>query len=105
MAKGQLEVAVFGALRRHLDARNLPHTLEKEIPETGTTAESLAADLQLPKGEIEGVLRNGRVINLYETVYPGDRLAFFPEGTPGPYRVLLGMVRENLRRSRFEEGE
>ena len=51
---------------------------------------------------IEAVFRNGRVTNIYDRVMPGDRLAFVPYGTPGPYRVFLGMVRENKERQRRE---
>jgi len=30
-------------------------------------------------------------------------VAFFPYGTPGPYRVFLGMAKENVKRSRIEQ--
>ena len=102
--KQAVTVAVFGFLRRHMDARGLPYSLEREIPQEGCTPFELAQALSIPPEEIEAVFCNGRVINIYDTVHAGDRVAFFPPGTPGPYRVFLGMDRENRERSRREEG-
>ncbi|MBW1780354.1 MAG: MoaD/ThiS family protein [Deltaproteobacteria bacterium] len=95
-------VRIFGFLRSHMDAQGLPYTLEKEIPEKGCTAVDIVKMLSLPPEEVEAVFRNGQVINIYDPVAPGDRLAFCPYGTPGPYRVFLGMVRENRERARRE---
>ncbi len=96
-------VAIFGSLRKYMDQQGLAYTLEKEISKEGRTAYDIAAELGLPPDKIEAVFRNGRVINIYDTVFPRDRLALFPQGTPGPYRVFLGMVRENLERSKREK--
>ena len=86
-----------------MDAQGLPYTLEKEIPEEGCTAYDVVNMLSLPPQEVEAVFRNGQVINIYDPVARGDRLAFCPYGTPGPYRVFLGMVRENRERARREK--
>lgn len=41
---------------------------------------------------IEAVFINGKAYQPEEgLVKPGDRVAFIPPGTPGPYRVLLGI--------------
>ena len=98
-----LSIAIFGSLRKYMDKQDLSYTLERKIPEEGRTAYDVAAGLSLPPDKIEAVFRNGQVINIYDPVFPGDRLAFFPQGTPGPYRVFLGMVRENLERSKREK--
>ena len=98
-----LSIAVFGSLRAYMDGQDLPYTLEREVPEEGCSARDVAAGLDLPPDKIEAVFRNGQVINIYDPVFQGDRLAFFPQGTPGPYRVFLGMVRENLKRSKREK--
>jgi hypothetical protein len=74
--------------------RGLPVYYEKPVPEEGKTGRALAGDLGLPTEKIEAVFRNGLIQPLYDRVFPGDRVAFVPHGTPGPYRVLLGMVRE-----------
>jgi len=44
--------------------------------------------------KIEGVFINGMAQSLDRgVVRPGDRVAFIPPGTPGPYRVILGIVK------------
>jgi len=97
-----IHIHVFGSLRRHLAERGLPWTMERRIPAMGSSALEVAGEIPLPPEEIEAVFRNGRVINIHDSVYPGDRLSFFPYGTPGPYRIFLGMARENIRRAQIE---
>ena len=41
--------------------------------------------------DIEGVFVNHRVVSMDSILRNNNRVAFFPPGTPGPYRVLLGM--------------
>lgn len=100
-----VNIRIFGSLRRYMDEQGLPYEVEKLIPKGGRTAFDLAVKLSLPPEQIEAVFRNGRVINIYDLIFPGDRVAFFPPGTPGPYRVFLGMVRENIERARREKNE
>ena len=99
----KVNIQIFGFLRRHMDKQGLPYAIEKEIAPKGVVAIDIAKGIGLPPEEIEAVFLNGRVINIYDTVSPGDRVAFFPYGTPGPYRVFLGMARENVKRSRLEQ--
>ncbi|MBU4425394.1 MAG: thiamine biosynthesis protein ThiS [Desulfobacterales bacterium] len=98
-----VNISLFGFLRRYMDEQGLPYTLEREIARQGEAAFDLARELSLPPEKIEAVFCNGRVINIYDTVFPGDRVAFFPFGTPGPYRVFLGIARENIERTRREK--
>ena len=98
-----VSIRIFGFLRRYMDEQGLPYALERAIPEGGQSAHDLARELSLPPEKIEAVFCNGHVINIYDSVGPGDRVAFFPFGTPGPYRVFLGMARENLERARREK--
>jgi hypothetical protein len=97
-----INIRVFGSLRRYMDAKGLSYSLERTVPMEGLRADLAALDLGIPVEEIEAVFRNGRVINIYDLVFPGDRVSFFPHGTPGPYRVFLGFARENLERARRE---
>jgi hypothetical protein len=97
-------IHIYGFLRDYMDEQGLPYILERVIPRGGHPASKIARELSLPLEKIEAVFCNGRVINIYDSVFPGDRVAFFPYGTPGPYRVFLGMVRENLARAVKEEG-
>lgn len=93
---------IFGSLRHQMDDMGLPYQLNRPIPPEGCTAHELARQIPLPPEKIEAVFCNGRVINIHDPVFPGDRVAFAPFGTPGPYRVFLGMHRENQERSRRE---
>jgi hypothetical protein len=99
---GKVTICIFGFLRRYTEQQGLPHLLEKSLPPEGLPASELARELSIPREKIEAVFRDGRVINLYDTVYPGNRVSFFPFGTPGPHRVFLGMARENVERTRRE---
>ena len=87
-----VEVRIFGALRSHMDRQNLPYMLKKEMPESALTPGDIAAELNLPVNEIEAVFVNGKVSDRESVLSPGDRIGFFPYGTPGPYRLFLGMV-------------
>jgi hypothetical protein len=94
---------VFGSLRQFLDRGGSSQPFERIIPDEGLSAHDCAVQLGLPTEKIEAVFCNGKVINLYDQVLPGDRLAFAPFGTPGPYRVFLGMFREKKERERREK--
>ena len=72
------------------------------IPGEGCAAYDIALKFSIPPEKIEAVFCNGRVINIYDTIFPGDRVGFFPNGTPGPYRVFLGIARESRERARRE---
>ena len=96
-------ILIFGFLRRHMDKQGLPYAVEKEIAPEGEVALDIAEEIGLPPNEIEAVFVNGRVINIHDRIFAGDRVAFSPYGTPGPYRVFLGMARENAKRAHLEK--
>ena len=98
-----ISIRIFGFLRKYMDEQGLPYALEKEIDPKGRAACDIALELGLPPKEVEGVFVNGSIENIYDPVFPGDRVAFLPYGTPGPYRVFLGMARENVERARREK--
>ncbi|HKI48131.1 MAG TPA: MoaD/ThiS family protein [Desulfobacteria bacterium] len=95
-------IRIFGFLRSYLDERGLPYVLTEEIPDGGMSAYDLVKRIAIPTDKVEAVFRNGEVINIYDLVSPGDRVALLPHGTPGPYRFFLGMDRENRERARRE---
>lgn len=70
--------------------RGLPSTLHVEVPEAGTSASELADSLGLPLGRIEGVFHNHAVSGLDTVVFPGDRVAFVPHGTPASHPAFFG---------------
>jgi len=102
-----VEVRVFGKLRRHLEERGMPVMMEMPMKQDESRAFDLARELDLPPEEVEAVFRNGQVQNIYDPVHPGDRLAFLPYGTPGPYRAFLGIWKEGRKAEakRKKEGE
>ncbi len=89
---GVVNIRLFGFLRSFMKERGQSDRFDESVPPEGKSGLEVAAQLGLPTDEIEAVFRNGRIQRLDERIYPGDRVAFVPSGTPGPYRVLLGMV-------------
>ena len=96
-------IRIFGFLRRYMDTQGLSYAFDKDINPKGETAYNIAVELHIPPEEVEAVFVNGSVKNIYDSVFPGNRVAFLPYGTPGPYRVFLGMARENAERARREK--
>ena len=90
---GVVTVRLFGFLRSFMKEKGLPDCLDESVPPEGKTGLEVATKLGLPAEKIEAVFINGLIRQLDEKIYPGDRVAFVPSGTPGPYRVLLGMVK------------
>ncbi len=89
---GVVNIRMFGFLRSFMKEGGLPDRIEEVVPPGGKSGLELAVKLGLPAEKIEAVFRNGLIQQLDAKIYPGDRVAFVPSGTPGPYRVLLGMV-------------
>lgn len=102
----KVEIRVFGTLRTCLDASDLPYLLEREVGRVGESAHDIALGLGIPPEKVEAVFFNGKVKDIDDLVFPGDRIAYLPYGTPGPYRFFLGMVnvaRDKLQRKRLKE--
>jgi len=95
---GSIEIRVFGALRKHLDRQGLPYLIKKEIGSNTMTPMDIAGEFNIPPDEIEAVFVNGRVSDRNTALSPGDRIGLLPYGTPGPYRVFLGIVNEGLKK-------
>lgn len=86
-------VRMFGLLHSARSAAGLPSLVEVAVPAHGSTAREIAIDLDLDLDIIEGVFVNRTVYDIGHVVHPGDRIAFVPQGTPGPHRVYLGLYR------------
>jgi hypothetical protein len=82
---------MFGRLHTLRVGQGLSPRAEVEVPAEGMSAGDLARVLDLPVDEVEAVICNHRVYPLDHIVLPGDRVAFLPRGTPGPYRFMLGI--------------
>lgn len=84
-------VRLFGALHVLQKGRGRPTLVEVAVPPEGMTGAELASMLDLPRSMIEGVFCNRVVRPMNHLIMPGDRVAFVPEGTPGPHRFFLGL--------------
>lgn len=87
-----MEVRGFSFIKEIFDRRNLPFPFFTDLSEECTAGE-LAERLEIPVDAIEAVFVNGVACRPGDTVRPGDRVAFVPPGTPGPYRVILGIAK------------
>ncbi|MBF0258919.1 MAG: MoaD/ThiS family protein [Desulfamplus sp.] len=72
------------------------YNVEMEIPEKSTVNDLLAI-LKLAREDVEGVFVNGSIASFNAKLSMGDRVGLLPPGTPGPYRVMLGIVKKNRK--------
>lgn len=87
----RVEVRGFSFIKELFDQRMLPFPFFVDLKEE-CSALDLAARIGIPADLIEGVFINGVACRPDHMVRPGDRVAFVPPGTPGPYRVILGIA-------------
>ena len=86
----------FTFLRPKLESKGIGYSnVRMEIPE-GIAVKELVSRLGLEQEEVEAVFVNGRVVPKDTVLQDNDRVAFVPQGTPGPHRALLGIT--NLKR-------
>jgi len=64
--------------------------VEREIDE-GMSAQDFIDMLGLEKRYVEAVFINGTVLPKSTILHEGDRVALLPPGTPGSYRLILGI--------------
>lgn len=91
------EVRAFGDLKKIFAQRGWPFPYRIDLT-TEISAADLATRLHLAPEQIEIVFINGVARGLQDRINPGDRVAFVPPGTPGPYRVILGFKNRTVRR-------
>jgi len=90
-ADKRVEVRGFSFIKELFDSRNISLPLFVELAGECPAVE-LAQSLGIPPDMIESVFINGVARSPANPVRPGDRVAFVPPGTPGPYRVILGIA-------------
>ncbi|AEG59658.1 MoaD/ThiS family protein [Desulforamulus ruminis] len=88
---GTIELRGFATLQQVLHKKGFAFPQMVEIGE-GLTGDQLISKLDIKETEVEALFVNGRVQGLHDPIQPGDRVALVPPGTPGPYRVILGIV-------------
>jgi sulfur carrier protein ThiS len=57
----------------------------------GMTVQDFINELGFEPGEIEAAFVNGTVLPKSTVIHDGDRVALLPPGTPGSYRLILGI--------------
>lgn len=89
---GNILFNAFSFLQKKLKERNIPYS-NVTIPfDDGQRVRDVLENMGIQPDEIEGVFVNGKIAPTDTRLCDGDRIAAFPPGTPGPYRLLLGMV-------------
>ncbi|MEA5075998.1 MAG: MoaD/ThiS family protein [Coriobacteriia bacterium] len=83
-------VRMIALLHTYRRERGLPVRVTFEVPSEGMAAITIARALELPIERIEGLFLNGRLVGLGAPVYPGDRVAFVPHGTPASHPAFFG---------------
>jgi hypothetical protein len=76
------------------NVRTVSFIMDQREPITGI---ALAEKLDIPGKELEVIIVNGKAESLSHTFQPGDRMAFVPWGTQGPYRIFLGFLGKSKR--------
>ncbi|MBF0573532.1 MAG: MoaD/ThiS family protein [Desulfamplus sp.] len=61
------------------------------------TVNDLIRELKLIKQDVEGVFINGKIASFDSILQNGDRVGLLPPGTPGPYRVMLGIIKKEKK--------
>lgn len=88
----------FSFLQKKMRERNLDYANVTMAVPAGSTPRDLMEQFQLDRSDVEAVFVNGSVVSLDTRLADNDRVAFVPPGTPGPYRVMLGMVKRGESR-------
>jgi sulfur carrier protein ThiS len=94
---GVMDTILFNAfsfLQKKLRAKNIPCTNAVITITKGQSAKDVLDKLGIEEQDIEGVFVNGRIMPVETLLNDKDRLAALPRGTPGPYRLLLGLVKQ-----------
>lgn len=98
-------IRMFGLLHTFRKKQGLPVSVEMQIPPEGRSALEIAQELELPIDKIEAVFCNHTAYCLDHIIMPGDRVAFAPEGTPGPHRYCLGIKQAGDRQKKKNREE
>ncbi len=90
----QIKLKAFSTLRPHLKSRHIGYLGESyECPEN-LDINGLVERLGFSKNEVEGAFVNHVVVPKTTKLKNGDTVALIPPGTPGSYRLILG-IKEN----------
>lgn len=81
----------FSFARNKLKEQGIPCiNVHRELKE-GMSAQDFIDELGLSEKYVEAVFINGLVKPKSTVLHEGDRIALLPPGTPGSYRLILGI--------------
>lgn len=90
----QIQLKAFSTLRPHLKSLNIGYLGEiYDCPEN-LDVKGLISRLGFAAHEVEGAFINHTVMPKTTKLKDGDKVALIPPGTPGSYRLILG-IKEN----------
>ena len=89
---GSVLFNAFSFLQKKLKAQNIDCVNARLDFKDGQCVKDVLDGIGIAPQDIEGVFVNGKVAPLDTQLHDGDRIAALPPGTPGPYRLLLGLV-------------
>ncbi len=81
----------FSFARRTLRQKGIPCVNVTRTLHDGMSVQDLIDELGLAPGAIEAAFVNGTVRPKSTVIHDGDRIALLPPGTPGSYRLILGI--------------
>jgi len=84
----------FSFLQKKLKEKNSQYSNVNINISQEETVEDIITRMGLKTDDIEAVFINGRIQSFDTILCDKDRVAVFPPGIPGPYRVLLGIVKK-----------
>ena len=88
----------FSFLRKRLKEQGIAYVEAlMEFPD-GFTPKDIIKKFGFEDGEVEAVFVNRKVKPMETPIKDGDRIALLPPGTPGSYRLILGI-------KKMEEGD
>jgi len=73
----EIELRVFGDLRRYVEGMAIGESLSLRLDE-GSTVKDILSRLGISKGDAKIILVNGRAKKVDDRLDDGDRLAIFP---------------------------
>jgi len=93
----QITFNAFSFLQKKLKKNGFDYyNVTHQMPQ-GSTITDVLASLKLTPEDVEGVFLNGLIKPFDTPIQEGDRLGLLPPGTPGPYRVMLGIVQKSQK--------
>jgi len=87
----------FSFLRKKLQDAGVDKYINAKIsiPDNCTINYLIENIMHLKKDDVEAVFLNSKVVPKESIIHDGDRVALVPPGTPGSYRLQLGMKKRD----------